>query len=118
LTLEKVARRIGQVLHRIPYHYFMRLLGLGMLGGVIYLLATRGVRLGYFSAPTIAFGIPTGIGLILHRRWGRVLGLLFFGAWFTLGLILVTFGPGTTNSGWSLLLGAVASGLSVYYWED
>ena len=92
----------------------LRILGAVLLvSGVV--LAARG-RWGYFSGVTAVLGIPAGLGMVLLKPWGRVLGLVFFAAWGVLALILIGFGKGPTQNNLSLLVGAGIGGWTVYRW--
>jgi hypothetical protein len=100
----------------LPQHLIVRVLGVVLLCSGVY-LAVRG-RWGYFGSITVALGAPAGLGLLLYRRWGRVLGLLYFGALGALAAVLILMGSGPTRNNLSLLLEAVGGGWAVYKWSD
>ena len=108
--------RHGLLERFLPQQIIVRTLGVVLLGSGVY-LAVRG-RWGYFSSLTIALLAPAGLGQLLHRRWGRVLGLLYFGILGVMSLAMILTGTGLTMNNLSLLLEAVGGGWAVYKWSD
>jgi hypothetical protein len=99
------------------HHLLVRVYGCMLLFGAVFIGLSASRPLGYFSWTTLALGVPAGLGLVLYRKWGRVLGLLFSVVWLVFAIVLVAFGKGFTISNVVLLVAAVGGLWIVFQWE-
>jgi len=80
------------------------------------LISSRG-ELRFYGWSVVLLGVPAGIGMVLWRPWGRVLGLLFFTMWLIYAIAFISLASGFTHSNISLLIAALGGFATVYCWE-
>ena len=98
-------------------HLLVRLYGAILILGAVYNVFASRRSFGYFTWLVLILGVPAGIGLIFYRRWGRILGLLFFLIWLGFALVFLTVGKGLTLNNAAFLIAAVGGLWTVYRWE-
>ena len=98
-------------------HAFVRLYGVVLLVGVAYIVVTSHGRLGLYTWPVVLLGLPAGVGMILWRPWGRILGFLFSSMWLMLAVVFLAFGRGFTVDNVVLLVAGLGGLWTLYRWE-
>lgn len=100
----------------LSFRGIVRLWGAVLLTGAIYIVWYR-EEWGWFTLPTVCLGTPAGLGMLLHRPFGRALGTLLFAYWTGFSLFVMWHGAALARS-FVLLSSALVGLLVLWVWDE